>query len=171
MVSSNVVGEGAPERSGGNPQAPLAGAPSRPECYALRQSNHKEEMQMDSQQFQAFACGSKGKTGIISIDRFSGVDAVCLYALSDFDPAIEHGDVLELGSFLNRYLAAARRASAECCSNAADGLGVHSEAPIDWHLANFARYVKEHDIPQDELRMMIEVAIGARAIFGERHNV
>lgn len=26
----NVLGEGAPERSGGNPQAPLAGAPSRP---------------------------------------------------------------------------------------------------------------------------------------------
>lgn len=30
VMRSNVQGEGAPERSGGNPQAPLAGAPSRP---------------------------------------------------------------------------------------------------------------------------------------------
>lgn len=30
VMPANVLGEGAPERSGGNPQAPLAGAPSRP---------------------------------------------------------------------------------------------------------------------------------------------
>lgn len=117
------------------------------------------------------------KAGIISIHRLAGVDAVCLYALCDLDPAIEHSDVLELGEFLNRYITNARAAGSECCGDATNDLAIHVDAPIEWHMGNFARYVKDHRVTPGELQMMIDVAIGARAVIcskvgaGETANI
>lgn len=99
------------------------------------------------------------KAGIISINRFSGIDAVCLYALCDLGVAIEHSDVLELGDFLNGYMTNARSAGAECCSDLSDSFLVHDETPIEWYLGNISRYVQENEISAAELTMMIDVAI------------
>ena len=121
---------------------------------------------MTLQQLQSLPRPCQRKAGIIPVNRFAGVDAVFLYALSDLDATIEHGDVIELGDFLNRHLTASKGTGAEGGCNAADGFIIH-DAPIDYHLSNFARYVREHSISADELKMMLRVAIGARIISGK----
>ena len=107
---------------------------------------------------------SQRKAGIVSIHRLAGVDAVCLYALDNLGGAVEHLELLELGEFLNRYITNARTSSAECGGESANDLDIHVDAPVEWHLGNFARYVKDHRVTPDELQMMIDVAIGARAV-------
>lgn len=105
------------------------------------------------------------KAGIVSIHRLAGVDAVCLYALDNMGSAVEHFELLELGELLNRYITNARTSSAECGGEAANDLAIHHvDAPVEWLLGNFARYVKDHRVTPDELQMMIDVAIGARTV-------
>lgn len=126
---------------------------------------------MELQDNKTLASANQRKAGIVSIHRLAGVDAVCLYALDNLGLSIEHSEVLELGKFLNCYISDARPMSTECCSDTANDLAIHIDAPIEWHLGNFARYVKDHRVTPDELRMMISVAIGARAVIVERPNV
>jgi hypothetical protein len=139
-------------------------------------NNWKNDM-TNLQDDKPLAGASQRKAGIISIHRLAGVDAVCLYALCDLDPAIEHSDVLELSEFLNRYITNALAAGSECCGDATNDLAIHVDAPIEWHLGNFARYVKDHRVTPGELQMMIDVAIGARVVIcskvgaGETANI
>lgn len=132
---------------------------------------------MNLQNDKPLTSPSQRKAGIVSIHRLAGVDAVCLYALDNLGSAVEHFELLELGEFLNSYITNARTSSANCGGEAADDLAIHVDAPIEWHLGNFARYVKDHRVPPDELQMMIDVAIGARAVIcskvvaGETANI
>ncbi len=126
---------------------------------------------MNLQNDKPLTSPSQRKAGIVSINRFAGIDAVCLYALGDCDRVIEHSEVLKLGEFLNGYIANARASGAESCSELSDGFLIHDDAPIGWVLGNFSRYLQEHKIGSEELTMMIDVAIGARAVLASKVGV
>ena len=119
---------------------------------------------MNSQQNQPLTVPCQRKSGIVSINGFPGVDAICLYALNNLDPAIEHREMLELGNFMNHYVSEARTLRAERGCDPSDNFAVHDDAPIEWLLGNFAWFVRDHKINSSELKMMIDVAIGVRAI-------
>jgi len=117
-----------------------------------------------SKQLQPLTSTCKRIAGIVPVNGLFGIDAICLYALNSLGPTIEPGDMHELGDFLNRYIAEASASGGERGGDLGDDLTVHVDAPIDWYLGNFTRYVKEHNIGQEELELMINISIEVRSI-------
>lgn len=121
-----------------------------------------------SQHVDPLAGSRQRKAGIVPIHRFAGADAVCLYALGNNDPAIEHGDVLKLGHLLNHHLATASGASSDSVSDLADDSGCHVSPPVARLLRLFRDYILASNTTPQEMEMMISVAIGARVILGDK---
>lgn len=103
-------------------------------------------------------------SGIVPIDRFAGGEAVFLLSLGYLDAPIEHDDLLEIGDFLNRHLAASAALTAQRGGDTAFDPAFHRHSPIDWQIDNFTRYVRERKVSAAELNMMLLVAIGARVV-------
>jgi hypothetical protein len=118
-----------------------------------------------SEQSQPLADHWQGEAaGLFGVNGFAGFEAVFLYAIHGERSPVDSGMMLELGDFLNRHSAAAGSASDESSGDFVCGAGLHGDAPIEWQLNNFARYIKDHQIQRDELKFMMDVAIGALAI-------
>lgn len=113
---------------------------------------------------QALAVDCQRKAGIFPVDGVPGIGAVFLMALGDADASIQHKELLEIGDFLNRYIACFSARNTKDSGDSFYGGDVQEDSPVDWQLNNFSRYVKDHSISESQLRLMLDAAMATKAI-------